>query len=75
MAAFRRRRRTAGHDLARKALRRLDAVLGDEIENLVEIRVGRSGDDQVFRRDRLSPREMMSAFISSAPVDLTTSPR
>jgi hypothetical protein len=28
-------------DLAREALRRLNAVLGDEIENLVEIRVGR----------------------------------
>lgn len=52
----------------------LDILLGDEIENLVEIGVGRSRDDQLFWRNRASPREMMSAFIASAPGDFRNSP-
>jgi hypothetical protein len=47
---------------------------GDELENLIEIGVGRSGDDQLLRRNRASPREMMSAFIASAPGDFRNSP-
>lgn len=53
----------------------VDIVPGDEVEDLIEIGVGRSVDDQLFRRNRASPREMMSAFIASAPGDFRNSPR
>jgi hypothetical protein len=53
----------------------VDSVPGYEVEYLIEIGVGRSGDDQLFRRNRASPREMMSAFMASAPGDFRNSPR
>lgn len=62
-------------DLARKTSRGFNAVVGDEIENLVEISVSRVRDNQLFRRDLASPRETMSAFMASAPGDFRNSPR
>jgi hypothetical protein len=53
----------------------VDVVGCNKIKDLIEIRVSRIGDDQVFRRDRSSPREMMSDFIASASDDLWNSPR
>lgn len=58
----------------------LDIILGDKVENLIEIGVGeigvgRSRDDQLFGRNRACPQEMMSAFIASAPGDFRNSPR
>lgn len=46
-----------------------------QVEDFVEISVGRIGDDQVFRRDRSSPLEMISPFIVSASDDFRYSPR
>ena len=54
---------------------RIDVVLRDEIEYVVQVGIGRISDDQLFRRDRSSPRDMMSAFIVSASGDLRYSPR
>ncbi|HTE82995.1 MAG TPA: hypothetical protein VK634_20075 [Reyranella sp.] len=48
----------------------IDTVSGDEIKNIIEIDIGRSRDGQIFRRNRASPREAISAFIASAPGDL-----
>jgi hypothetical protein len=53
----------------------VDIVPGEEVENLIEIGVGRSREDQLFGRNRASPREMMSAFIASAPRDFRNAPR
>jgi hypothetical protein len=63
------------NDLARKSSRGFYTVVGDEIEDIVEISVSRIGDDQLFWRDLASPREMMSAFMASAPGDRRNSPR
>jgi hypothetical protein len=62
-------------DFGNEAPIRVDVVGCNIIKDLIEIRVSRIGDDQVFRRDRSSPREMMSAFIASASDDLRNSPR
>ena len=62
-------------DLGHKAPRGIDGVDGNKIEDFIEIRRGRIGYDQVFRRDRSSPLEMTSAFIASGPGDLRYSPR
>jgi len=62
-------------DLARKSPRRVNTVVGDKIENIVEIGVSRIRDDQLFWRDLATPRETMSAFMASAPGDFRNSPR
>jgi hypothetical protein len=53
-------------DLAGKPSGGFDAVVCDEIEDFVEIGVSQVRDDQLFRRDLASPREMISAFMASA---------
>src|SRR5688500_12560651 len=53
----------------------VDAIGCNKIKDLIEVSVGRIGDDQVFRRDRSFPLETMSAFIASASDDLRYSPR
>jgi hypothetical protein len=60
-----------GHETPRG----VDAVGGNKIEDFIEISVSRIGYDQVFRRDRSSPLETMSAFIASDPDDLRYLPR
>lgn len=62
-------------DFRHETPRGLDTVRRDEIVDFVEISVSQIGNDQVFRRDRASPLEMMSAFIASAPTDFRNSPR
>jgi hypothetical protein len=58
-----------------KTASRIEAVGGNEVEDIVEIGVCRIGDDQDFRRDRSSPLETMSAFIASRPGAFRYSPR
>ena len=61
-------------DFRNEAPSGVDVVGCNIVKDLIEIRVSRIGDDQVFRRDRSSPWEMMSAFIASASDDLRNSP-
>jgi len=63
------------NDFRHEASRGAGVVRRNKIEDFIEICVSRIGDDQVFRRDRASPLEMMSAFIAPAPGDLRNSPR
>ena len=62
-------------DFRHETSRGIDAVGGNKIEDFIEISISRISYDQVFRRDRSSPLETMSAFIASGPDDLRYSPR
>lgn len=53
----------------------LYVLLRDEVEDVIDVGVRRLRDDQLFRRNRASPRETISAVIASAPRLAWYSPR
>jgi hypothetical protein len=58
------------HDFRDEASSSTNTISCNKIKDLFEISVSRIGYKQVFRRDRSSPLETMSAFIASEPDDL-----
>jgi hypothetical protein len=62
-------------DFRHETPRGVDTVSGNKVEYFIEISVSWIGYDRVFRRNRSSPWETMSAFIDSRPGDLRNSPR